>query len=321
MNKNDLIDYSVKLRQKKDKLKKLVNIGAANNSSKSDYRIIIPRQLFETSRELESDMWYFNGFMIDCKGELIVVDPGVDFYSRFSTSGLSIDKIRSVIVTHSHIDHIASLQIILEKILKNKSKNVDLFISETAYKENVSVYCSEKITKEENIRIVLLKEKNGQFSDSILANGKITFLPLFHSVPETFGFKIKIQGKKIGYLSDSGYSVKVKTNLGVFSPEEVKGKFVSIEEKREEIKRFFIDVDLSVVNINNLHFNRHSKYHLSGWDILDIFKGSKVKKIILQHLSLINAEGEDSNYLYKLFFSDQSYDLVLPHYLGRIIEI
>jgi len=318
MNKKDLIDFSVELRRKKDKAKEFVKSGQLNEKQVK-CRIIIPKQLFDTSLELQSDQWYFNGFIIDCEGKLIVVDPGVDFYSRFSSTGLQINDIQALIVTHGHIDHTASLQIMIEKLLRNKSKRIDIFISQDAYNSKVPSYYHEQLSKSEHIKVVILSDNRGCLQDEILGKYKIEFLPLFHSCPDTFGFKMNINGKKLGYIADTGYSIKIKTTLGVYCPNEFVGKFISIEEKHTYIRDFFSDVEANIVNINDIEYNRHSKYHLCARDVEDILKGTKTQQLILQHISPVNIEGEDSNYLYKLFFKDEPYQVVLPHYLGRTI--
>lgn len=320
MNKNDIIAYSRELRDKKDILKKQVKSGILPEGQ-SKFRVVVPKQFFESSLEFQSDQWYFNGFVIDCDGKLIIVDPGVDFYSRFTSAGLSEVNIRALIITHSHIDHISSAPVFLEKILRNKAHKVDIFISKDAYETKISQYYKDEIKEAENIRIKLLKDDDGDHLDTILGHIPIQFVRLFHSCPDTFGFKLNLGSCNLGYISDTGYSIRVKTNNGIFNAAEVEGSFVSIEEKHKHIREFFADIDVAVVNINDLDYNRHSKYHLSGWDVLDLFKGTHVKKLVLQHISPVNAEGEDSNYLYKLFFKGESYEILLPHYLGRNIEI
>ncbi|GIW59212.1 MAG: hypothetical protein KatS3mg087_0278 [Patescibacteria group bacterium] len=320
MNKTDLIAISKKLREKKDELKKLVKSGGIGEH-KSKYRIIIPKQLFDTSLEFQSDQWYFNGFVIDVDGVLVVVDPGVDFYSRFTAAGLSVNNIQALIITHNHVDHTASVPVFVEKILRNKSRVIDVFISEDAYETKIPSYYKEELNKATHIRVMLLQEEQKTYSETILGSYSIQFLSLFHSCPDTFGFKIEINGQKVAYVSDTGYAIKVKTDTGVYESKEASGNFVNIEEKHQYIKDFFSDAHVAIVNINDLEYNRHSKYHLSGWDVLDLFQDTQIKQILLQHISPVNAEGEDSNYLYKLFYKDEPYQIILPHYLGRNIDI
>ncbi len=320
MDKNNLIIISRGLYKKEQILKESFKSGKITEKI-SGHEIIIPKLLFETSLELQIDQWYFNGYIINLKGKLIVVDPGVDFYSRFTSTGLSVNDIRVLIITHNHIDHTASLQIFLEKILKNKSKEITVFSSKDAFDTKVPDYYKTALSNAKHVTLNLLSDSQMVYNDKILSEYKISFLSLFHSCPDTFGFKLEVNKKIIGYVSDSGYAIKIKTDTGVFNSNETIGNLISIEEKHQYIADFFKNADLAVVNINALEYNKHSKYHLSGWDILDIFKKSQVKQVILQHISPINVDGEDSNYLFKLFFKDEEYQLILPHYLGRRIVI
>jgi phosphoribosyl 1,2-cyclic phosphodiesterase len=289
MNKNYLIAISKELRDKKDSLKKRVKSGELDEN-KSRFRIVAPKQLFDTSLEFQSDQWYFNGFVIDCDGRLIVVDPGVDFYSRFTSMGLSVNNIEALIVTHNHIDHTASVPVFLEKLLRNKSRNIDIFISQDAYDTKIPSYYKELMSQADHIKVIYLKDSQKHYSATILGDYSIQFLSLFHSCPDTFGFKLEINGKIVAYITDTGYAITVKTDIGVYESKEVSGNFVSIKEKHDYIKEFFSDVHIGVVNINDLDYNRHSKYHLSGWDVLDLFKDTQVQQVLLQHISPVNAE-------------------------------
>jgi len=319
IDKSNLIAIAKELRDRKDQAKQMVREGTINDVGSLN-QVIIPRCLFDASKELQADQWYFNGFVIKLGEKLIIVDPGVDFYSRFSKTGLSIMDVECVIITHGHIDHTGSVDIIVEKLLRNKSKKIDLFVSQDAFEQKISRYYQEKLLEKEHISVVRLNDDNVNLKFETLGH-KLEFVKLHHSVKDAFGFKIDIGTEKIGYVSDTGYAIKVKTNKGVFASQLAEGDFEEIIEKHEYIKYFFQDVGLTVLNMNDLQYNRHSKYHLSGWDVLDIFKNSKLKKLVLHHLSLINVDGEDSNYLNKLFFADQSYEICLPHYLGRTVEI
>jgi len=320
MNRHFFATCAKELRDKKDRLKEKIKTGVLD-IKRSKLRIIIPRQLFTPSPELQASMCYFNGFIIDYNGDLIVVDPGVDFYSRFTSTGLSATNIRALVISHCHIDHLDSLPVFMEKMLRNKSKKLDVFCSRYAYETKVPAYLRESVRKSAHINLFLLSDEKKQVSFKILGDYSIKFISLYHGDPDTFGFKTCLSNKKLAYLSDTGYAIKIKTTTGVYSPEKARGEFVSILKRHQYIKSFLSDVDIAIVNINDVPYNRHSKYHLSAWDVLDIFKGSKIRKLVLQHLLPVNVEGEDSNYLFKLFFRGEKYQTFLPHYLGREIRV
>lgn len=319
MKRDDLIKISEELRKEKDKTKAELERGNIASKVRKENRIVIPPLLFKPSREILSDKWLFNGFVIDLENNLVVVDPGADFYSRFTNCGLSTLNISSIILSHEHIDHSASINVFLDQILRNKHRRTNLFIPRVAFNNVVSAFYRKNVEEANYINLIFLEDQ-GKLSFN-LESFKIEFLPLFHS-SVNFGFKINLDDSKMGYISDTGYAKKIKTIKGVFNPELTEGDFISIQEKHDYIKQFYSDLSLSIVNINDLHYNRHSKYHLSGWDVLDIFQGSSsVKRLLLQHLAPLNVFGKESNYIYKDFFSDQSYEILLSSFETMEIKI
>lgn len=321
MNRNLIIKIQKEIRARKDALRESVFSGI--HLAETTEKIIFPQNVYIPRDYNNIDQWYFSGFLIQLEKQLIVVDPGVDFYSRFTTTKYSFSDITAIICTHSHIDHASSLPIFLEKILRYKNNNFKLFITQDTLDTKIPEYIKDQLKKEENAaKLFILKDENKKIIVNSLGEYSIEFLPLFHSCPDTFGFKvIKEKTPIAGYVSDTGYSKEVKTSTGIEMPESVEGEFLEIANKHEYIKSFFTDCKNLVININDLQYNRHTKYHLCAWDVLDMCEGSMVKKIILQHLSSINADGEDSNYLYKLFFHGEQYEAVLPTYTEKTINI
>ena len=320
INRQDLIAIAKGLRVKKDRTKEMIKNGRFYEKHFLN-QVVIPRQLFDASVDLESDKWFFNGFVIKHGHRLFVVDPGVSFYARFIAAGLSPLDISALFLSHGHTDHCGDMVVFIEKILRNKSKKIKVFIAKTAFESEIPLYHRDKLKEAEHIDLKLLNDKDSDLRFDLFDGLKIEFISLFHSVPDTFGFKLAVGDQKFGYVSDTGYAVKVETDRGEYPPEAIRGKFKGIIKRHDYIRDFYQDVNTAIVNINDLHYNRHSKYHLSGWDVLDLFKGSRLKRLILQHLSPLDIEGEDSSYIYKLFFSDQSYKTVLPHYLGKMISL
>lgn len=289
INMNNLMEeINIELRDKKDKLKELVKTGNLPRDSK--FQIIFPPHLFKTSLEFQSDQWYMNGFVINEDGKLTVVDPGVGFYLRFINAGLKTEDIHGLIATHEHIDHIADLSVFIEKIIRNKGLQIDVFFAPNVWGHILTEYQKGVMSKYEHI-LLHHEIQNTQF------------VRLYHSDPETIGFKKLINDRWVGYVSDTGYTK------------------IPDQKIAENIREFYKDCEIAIVNINDIQFNRHSKFHLSGHDVKELFKDTKVQEIWLQHLSVVNAEGEDSNYIYKFFFRDQPYDLYIPAYTGRIINI
>lgn len=317
-----LIEYNQNTRQLKDEVKADVKSGKLiDDSAVIGARIVIPPVVADNSLEMRSDQWWFNGFLICKQDGIILVDPGVDFYTRFTKTGCSIFDIRTVIVTHGHSDHISSLPIFIEKLSRDKTNKVDVFISDFAYENELSGYMKKLLGNSEKFNLVKISDNDDQAKHKTQAGDEIEFVKLFHSIQDTFGFKVKIDGQLVGYVSDTGYAIKVKTDKGVFNSEEADGDFEEIEEKHDYIKDFYSDVDMAVVNANDLQYNRHSKFHLGGWDMLDLFKDSKLSVMVMHHIPPVNIEGEDTNMLYKLFLHGQHYKVYLPNALGRQVNL
>ncbi len=305
------------VRFSKDKLKAFIKNNTQERSL-PDLSMIMPPLTFRPTKDVQADQWFANGFILKYKNDLIIIDPGVDFHSRFTTMGFNILDIKAIIVTHNHIDHADDLNIFLSKILKYESSVFDLVVTRFHYDHEFKPNLREKMEKSEHVRLTIFDASEGQ-SEIVLTNGLLLrLLPLFHTAQDTFGFKLSTNGISVGYISDTGYAQIVTTDEGDFEPQATKGNFVQIKEKHQYIKEFFADCEYTIVNINDIAYNRHSKYHLSGYDVLDILKDSACHQLILQHLNVINADGEDSNYLYKLFFAEENYAVRLPHYCGFI---
>lgn len=319
MNKNEIVQFQNKIRSSKDALKKEV---LTSKTGVSHVKIVIPTSLYIPQVYTNADQWYFNGFIIDNNGELMVVDPGVDFYSRFTTTGYDFAQISTLIISHNHIDHTSSAPLFIEKLMKFKNPNHRIYISKDAWDTKIPEYIKEKSQDTEYEKLIcLLHGDHGdilEYGDSSVC---LKFLALYHSCPDTFGFSLRLNGSEVGYISDTGYAVSVETTSGVEDPKSTTGEHVTIIDKHQYIADFYRSCITVIVNVNDLDYNRHSKYHLSGWDVLDILRNSVAEKLILHHLASVDAEGEDSNYLYKLFFADEEYKTLLPHFTGRIIEL
>lgn len=314
-NKKEIIEISKKIRNSKDLLKRAT---LRKKLRRQDDAIILPRQVIEFGdKEYLGDKWLYNGFILRINNSLVIVDPGVGFYSRLVTSGLSLGQVNALILSHKHLDHSNDLLVLLEMIAKYRNTKLEVYLPGDFYSELPEYY--RKLIQEKKIKVRLLKSDNHKFDITFIDKIKIEFMRLHHSIKYTYGFKINIGDKKLSYLSDSGYSVLVKTDKGEYKPDKVFGRVESIVGKHDYIKKFYSDSDYLIANINDLHFNRHSAFHLSGYDLLDLLKNSKIRTLILQHLATLNAHGKDSNYIYKLFFKDQKYSVIIPN--NQLIEI
>lgn len=248
-------------RSHKDNLKQFVKFMSGK---KGQNCIVFPPLLLNFTQDVIADPWLSNGFLVENDGQLILVDPGMGFYDRFTYTGYLIADVNHVFVSHMHLDHYAGLLPFIDKLDKRKTP----YTIDIKLKDEFTQYFSDKIK---------------QHKKNILST-----TPLIHGV-ENRGF---ILGK-IGYISDTGYS--------------------------ENIKNFFKNTEVCVVNINDVAKNRHSETHLWGAAVKKIFKNSKLKLLILTHINPHSPINGNNHAHYIEYFSDQDYKTICIPKNGQII--
>jgi phosphoribosyl 1,2-cyclic phosphodiesterase len=308
MTRDEAVELSKTLKQEKDDLKKLYSDGNSSIKEKESYstvELIIPATAYKPTKVDWSFQQYFNGFVLAFDGELMIIDPGADFYSRLTQSNLNINDTRAIFVSHKHIDHLADLPLILDMLIK-LSRPVDLIMSQDTFDEVLSDFLKEQLTEgRHNINLILITVTDFEVSPKVKWNALRTLkiVSLYHSAPQTFGFRVKHEDKEFLYISDAGYSKQIETEKGIFEPNQAEGNFKRIVSKHDSLREFAQSADIAVININDLFYNRHAHTHLIGWDVIDIFKDSRLKRLVLQHLSPYNARGESNEEIYTSFFA------------------
>lgn len=300
----ELRDKLIKLRlarkYKKDEL------SAKYLSLPPEYSIeFFTHPSFLNTELLLSTMWYYNGFIINL-GELrMLVDPAVELLSRIS-SVETLLGLNTLFISHSHVDHYASAEIALEFMkVPSKNKMINIIGSSRVFRDKVISNFHAGITPmSENInRITIEHEKTFD-----LHNVKFTPVKMYHSISGTYGFVLEYNNLKIGYISDCGYTKLFKTTSGKkYNAGEgsYDGDFQEIISKHSWIKKHFSQVDYLITNLNDLLFNKHSKYHMTGFDLIDILKESNVKQCFIQHMHPVDLLALDSANLTSQYISEQ----------------
>lgn len=290
--KLQLDEASQQLRAEKDLAK--ARLRATTARDKAKFSIITPEIAIIPNPEVMSNQWYYNGFVISLEGKVAIVDPGPGFLFRFNRSGLDLGTVGAVILSHWHTDHAYDLAFCLEKLFKFNQLKLDLYLPFRGYSEELPAYFQQLIAKKVfsgQWKLSLIDEIKTAAEPNYLVMGRypLEFAPLKHNTP-TFGFKLHLsESVKLGYISDTGYTQSIRINDKTYTADSVPRKPLKqspeMLTKEVRIKDFYAECDVLVTNINDISYNRHSRYHLSGWDLADILEGSKCKTLIIQHLS------------------------------------
>ncbi len=136
-----------------------------------------------------------NCYFIGNKLQGLLIDAGIGvrkIKAHLKTSDISLQSIMGILITHNHFDHVKSL-----KIFANRYK--------------IPIYTSEQIGK----NIIKNRMLRGIDSNQIqkitlkhplhLAGFTVEAFPVSHDAPETIGFHICFQNRKITLATDLGY--------------------------------------------------------------------------------------------------------------------
>lgn len=129
----------------------------------------------------------------------LLIDPGPGTLVQLAKQKISPEKIKSIILTHKHLDHSADLNIIVDALTEGGfKKRGRLFIPEEALTEGILLSYLKPYLQE----IILLQEKN--FYQTELLDFWTT-CKLKHNA-ETYGLIFLLpQEKRLGLISDTAY--------------------------------------------------------------------------------------------------------------------
>lgn len=199
-----------------------------------------------------------NTTYIETEKTKILIDAGNTskyILNKFEKYNIDPKTIDAILITHTHVDHIKGLPVLLKKI------NPCVYITEKMYKqmEYLENYC---IIDKETINI---------------KDMSIEVIKTSHDTEDSVGYIINNKGKSIVYITDTGYINKK-------CYETLKNKDMYIMES---------NYDIEMLNNSSYPFSTRQrilsdKGHLSNYDsakYLSNFIGNKTKYILLAHLS------------------------------------
>ncbi len=196
------------------------------------------------------------GFRINSKSANIHVDPGPGALIYSIKNGQDPLSLDAIIVTHNHTDHVSDAAVMIEGMTSYSLK-----------KRGIVIGSKKTLEGEEkgigNWHQSLVTTYTAQYGDSKhfkTAKGEfgIEIAKMKHDEPTTFGFRLTMDGRIIGYITDTEY----------------------IESLVE-----LTDCDLLIVNCIKPQSDGYHG-HLTSEDVIKILRTAKPKKCVITHLGL-----------------------------------
>jgi phosphoribosyl 1,2-cyclic phosphodiesterase len=207
-----------------------------------------------------------NATYLEIGNKKILIDSGISLrqiQSRMEASGVHLDHLDAVFITHEHIDHVAGLAAIASKF------KMPVFLTEGTY-HNLSPKIKEGLDPG-SIRLIT-------YGELLLVDGyTVKSLPTYHDALEPCGYKFIEGGKALVYITDTGYYPQASfdsiRNAEAYIIESNHDPEMLLDSDRPwQLKRRILD----------------DEGHLSNEDsafLLANIVGDKTKKIVLAHLS------------------------------------
>lgn len=197
-----------------------------------------------------------NSTYIEANNHKILIDVGItckDLESRLNEIGVNINDIDTLLITHSHSDHVKGLPVFYKKV-------------------RPTVYMSDKTYSDINMLIDYIPIKDEFMIDDI----DIMTITMSHDV-DCHGYIIEYEGSSIVYITDTGYVnekyFQILKDRTIYIFESNHDIDMNMHSKKPKIYRERVVGDYGHLS------NNQASYYLSK------LVGDKTKYIILAHLS------------------------------------
>ncbi|MFN3504757.1 MAG: MBL fold metallo-hydrolase [Caldimicrobium sp.] len=139
------------------------------------------------------------GILLKFGQDYLLLDPGPGSIVYLAKNKIPVEKIKTLVVSHKHLDHSADLNILVDAITEGGfKKRGTLFITEEALSEGILLPYLRNCLQE----IILLKEKRFYQSGAFKF---YTTSPLKHEA-EVYGLIFETSPlKKLGFIIDTAY--------------------------------------------------------------------------------------------------------------------
>lgn len=133
-----------------------------------------------------------NSYIIKAGDKAIILDAGlscIKITRALEASGMDVSDVRTILITHEHIDHVRSV-----RTLAKKCRNATVYVSPGTYKNS---NCFDDIDED---RICFIEAGRECLRDDMI----IRAFPLSHDAAEPIGFSVIYNDEKLSVVTDTG---------------------------------------------------------------------------------------------------------------------
>lgn len=217
----------------------------------------------------------------------LLIDAGISAGSirkHLKAIGVSLNSIMGVLVTHNHMDHVRGLEVLCKK------SNLPVFTTENVWKSIFVHPLQPKITSD-CVRKITLQQKFH------LAGFDIEAFPVFHDAPETIGFHLRSENKKVTIVTDLGHICETASAY-------IKAANLLVIESNYDEQMLINGSYPPYLKKRILSDNGHLGNHQTSTFLADAFH-DKLSHICLAHLSKNNNTPEQALSTLKKTFADK----------------
>lgn len=201
------------------------------------------------------------GFRINSPSACVHVDPGPGALVHSLKNRQDPLSLDCVIVTHNHVDHMSDAMVLIEAMSHYglKKKGIVIGSRQSILGDESGDKCISSYHQSKAAEVCIPEMRQGrEFSTG---HGKFVFmaLPMKHEEQTAFGFKITMDGKTVGHISDTEYMESLGTD--------------------------FSGCDLLIVNCIKPESDRYGG-HLCCREVIAVLKTARPKQCVITHMGM-----------------------------------
>ena len=192
---------------------------------------------FSDARRTTTMLAFENG------GHTLVVDCGGDVMQRLQVSGVDLDSIEALIVTHEHADHVAAFPLFMEKIwLIGRNRPIPVYGIEPAIEQARRAWESFDTREWKGVSEIQWHKVEHRPGAQVLRNERwnVTASPGIHPVP-VVGLRVEAAGAGVvAYSCDTAFSrgiVEMARGADILVHEAQKQSVPGVHTNYEEAAR------------------------------------------------------------------------------------